>query len=213
MRLIEVIVLATAALVCAFAPACAEKRAALVIDNSFYQHVGRLLNPVSDAAAMAALFNAARFDVVETHKDLGIAAMRRAIRDFADKAPGSDIAVICFAGHGIEVDGVNYLIPVDAALASDFDVKDETISLDRALKAIETTRRLRLAGGQATVSPPAVSGAAQAWRDIQNTTSLAVLDDYIRQYGDVPIYGTQARVRREELAKSQVAVTGAGSLA
>ncbi len=82
----QFIAVACVALVCAVAPAHAEKRVALVIGNSSYQPVGRLPNPVSDAAAMAALFKSASFDAVEKHKDLGIAAMRRAIRDFADKA-------------------------------------------------------------------------------------------------------------------------------
>jgi formylglycine-generating enzyme required for sulfatase activity len=125
-------------------PGQAEKRVALVIGNSAYQHVGRLPNPVNDAAAMAALFKSAGFETVESRSDLGIAPMRRAVADFADVARNSEIAVIYFAGHGIEVDGVNYLIPVDAVLARDFDVEDEAISLDRALKAIESARRLRL---------------------------------------------------------------------
>jgi hypothetical protein len=78
---------------------------ALVIGNSAYQHVGRLPNPVNDAAAVAALFKSAGFDVVQPRSDLGVAAMRRAVGDFADVARDSDIAVIYFAGHGIEVDG------------------------------------------------------------------------------------------------------------
>jgi formylglycine-generating enzyme required for sulfatase activity len=70
--------------------------------------------------------------------------MRRAIGDFSDTAADADIAIVYYAGHGIEVDGVNYLIPTDAKLARDFDVEDETISLDRVLRAIDSARRLRL---------------------------------------------------------------------
>jgi uncharacterized caspase-like protein len=70
--------------------------------------------------------------------------MRRTLRDFNDKARDADIAVIYFAGHGIEVDGTNYLIPVDALLERDTDVYDETFALDRILVAVEPAKRLRL---------------------------------------------------------------------
>jgi uncharacterized caspase-like protein len=70
--------------------------------------------------------------------------MRRALRDFADRAHDADIAVIYYAGHGMEVDGTNYLIPVDARLERDTDVYDEALSLDRVLVSIEPARQLRL---------------------------------------------------------------------
>ena len=69
---------------------------------------------------------------------------RRALRDFADQAHDADIAVVYYAGHGIEVDATNYLIPVDARLERDTDVYDEALSLDRILVAIEPAKRLRL---------------------------------------------------------------------
>jgi uncharacterized caspase-like protein len=71
--------------------------------------------------------------------------MRRALRDFGAKARSADIAVIYYAGHGIEIDGNNYLVPIDAQLENDTDVYDETIGLDRVLVAIEPAKRLRLA--------------------------------------------------------------------
>jgi Caspase domain len=70
--------------------------------------------------------------------------MRRALRDFADKARGADIAVIYFAGHGLEVDGTNYVVPVDAVLERDADVDDEAIALNRILLAAEPATQLRL---------------------------------------------------------------------
>ena len=72
------------------------------------------------------------------------AETRRALRDFADRARDADIAVVYYAGHGIEVDGANYLIPVDAKLERDTDVYDEALSLDRVLVAIEPAKQLRL---------------------------------------------------------------------
>jgi len=124
--------------------ALAEKRVALVIGNSAYSNVTSLPNPASDAEAMGILFKSAGFDVVEQRQNLVSAEMRRAIRDFSDKAQNADIAVIYFAGHGIEVDGVNYLIPIDSRLERDVDVEDEAVSLDRVLKMIEPAKRLRL---------------------------------------------------------------------
>jgi uncharacterized caspase-like protein len=125
-------------------PARAEKRVALVIGISNYQQVPRLANPARDAEALGGLFKKAGFDVVDDGRDLGISDLRRVIREFAEKSRDADIAVVYYAGHGIEVDGSNYLVPADARLASDFDVEDETVSLDRVLRALEPVKRLRL---------------------------------------------------------------------
>lgn len=125
-------------------PARAEKRVALVIGISDYRQAPRLFNPARDAEAMTALFRKSGFDVVQSRRDLGIADLRRAIREFSETSRDADISVVYYAGHGIEVDGVNYLVPADAKLASDFDVEDETISLERVLKALDPARRLKL---------------------------------------------------------------------
>lgn len=124
--------------------ALAEKRVALVIGISKYQRVPQLANPTHDAAAMATLFRKAGFDVVDSENDLGIAELRQVIRKFSETSRDADIAVVYYAGHGIEVDGINYLIPADARLASDFDVDDETISLDRLLRALDPVKHLKL---------------------------------------------------------------------
>jgi hypothetical protein len=135
----------SAVLVTGFAEsAAAEKRVAFVVGNSSYQNVIPLTNPANDAAAITEMFRKAAFDVVESRRDLKNAELRRALRDFTEKARDADIAVIYYAGHGIEVDGTNYLIPVDAALERDTDAYDEAISLDRILQAIEPARQLRL---------------------------------------------------------------------
>lgn len=120
------------------------KRVALVIGNSEYAKVSKLPNPGRDAAAVEAMLKAAGFDAVQRANDLGVNAMRRALRDFSDHARDAEIAVVFFAGHGIEVGGTNYLIPVDAVLERDIDVADETVSLDRVSEMLEQTKRLRL---------------------------------------------------------------------
>jgi uncharacterized caspase-like protein len=125
-------------------PALADKRVALVLGNSAYQNVPPLTNPVNDAALMADTFKKAGFDLVELKQNLTVQETRRVLREFADKANDADIAVIYYAGHGIEVDGSNYLIPVDAKLERDNDVYDEAFSLDRILVTVEPAKRLRL---------------------------------------------------------------------
>jgi uncharacterized caspase-like protein len=115
-----------------------------VLGNSNYQNVAPLANPVNDSSKMAATLKDAGFDVVDSRRDLAAAETRRALRDFADRARDADIAVVYYAGHGIEVDGANYLIPVDARLERDTDVYDEAFSLDRILIAIEPAKKLRL---------------------------------------------------------------------
>jgi len=124
--------------------AAAEKRVALVMGNSAYKNVGALTNPANDSEAMSATLKDAGFDVVDLRKNLGVEDMRRALRDFAANARGADVAIVFFAGHGIEVGGINYVIPVDAVLEHDIDVDDEAISLDRILTIIEPAKQLRL---------------------------------------------------------------------
>ena len=133
-----------AALFIGCGPALAAKRVALVIGMSNYQQVPRLANPVRDAEAMSELFRKAGFDVVDSERNLGIADLRRVIREFSETSRDAEISVMYYAGHGIEVNGVNYLVPIDARLLTDFDVEDETVSLDRVLRAVDATKRLKL---------------------------------------------------------------------
>jgi uncharacterized caspase-like protein len=138
----RLLLFAVALLLCQ--PAWAGNRVALVIGNSTYKNAALLLNPVNDAAIVAATLKNAVFDVVETRLDLQVADMRRTLRDFADQVRDADVAVVYYAGHGIELEGTNYLIPTDATLERDTDVYDEAFSLDRVLLAIEPARQLRL---------------------------------------------------------------------
>ncbi|WP_018316751.1 caspase family protein [Bradyrhizobium sp. WSM2793] len=125
-------------------PAFAGNRVALVIANSAYQHAPSLTNPVNDGAVMAKTLKEAGFNSVDFRHDLSALDTRRVLRDFADATRNADIAVVYYAGHGIEVEGSNYLIPVDAKLERDTDVYDEALSLDRVLVAVEPAKQLRL---------------------------------------------------------------------
>src|SRR5689334_2647695 len=124
--------------------ALAERRVALIIGNSNYEKATRLPNPLNDAGLVAETFNSAGFDDVQLRRDLKVGDMRRALRDFIDKSREADVAVIYYAGHGIEVDGTNYLVPVDAVLERDVDIYDEALSLERVLVAVEPAKQLRL---------------------------------------------------------------------
>jgi Caspase domain len=144
MRAVGALVLAVWS-VCLFGqPALADKRVALVIGNSGYQNVARLGNPTNDASAITEILKGAGFDLVESRRDLKISEMRRVFRDFANSSRDADVAVVYYAGHGIEVEGTNYLIPIDASLEQDLDVYDEAFSLDRILVTIEPAKQLRL---------------------------------------------------------------------
>jgi uncharacterized caspase-like protein len=70
--------------------------------------------------------------------------MTRALRDFVDAVRDEDLAIIYYAGHGLEIDGSNYLVPVDAVLERDIDAYDEAIPLDRLLAVVEPAKRLRM---------------------------------------------------------------------
>jgi hypothetical protein len=125
-------------------PTFADKRVALVIGNGAYQNATQLPNPARDADAIAELFRKGGFDVVQSRLDLGNVEFKRALRELNLAAINSDIAVVFFAGHGIEINGVNYLLPIDAKLKRDFDVEDEAVTLDRILRAVEPAKKLRL---------------------------------------------------------------------
>src|SRR6201996_6791939 len=144
MRIASAIALAFCSMWLFCQPAFAERRSALVIGNSAYERVPQLPNPVNDATLMGEMFKRSGFDTVLLKLDVKAQEMRRALRDFSDEARNADIAIIYFAGHGLEIEGTNYLVPVDAVLERDIDAYDEAISLDRILMMVEPARQLRL---------------------------------------------------------------------
>ena len=141
-RAVVIAVLLAATLAAATA-AHAEKRA-LVIGNGDYLHMARLPNAAGDASAMADLFRRIGFDRVDLHHNLALADARRVLDEFAAVLGEDDTVVVLFAGHGIETDGVAYLMPVDARLAAGFDPDTEAIPLGRLIDATAPARRLRL---------------------------------------------------------------------
>ena len=111
------------------ARASAEEKIALVVGNSQYRKVTKLVNPANDSADIAASLTRLGFSVKHL-KDLDFDAFRRAIIEFGTAAKSADMAVIFYAGHGAEIDGKNWLIPVDAEIKSEVNVYAEAINLE-----------------------------------------------------------------------------------
>jgi tetratricopeptide (TPR) repeat protein len=120
------------------------RRVALVIGNSAYQGAAPLTNPKGDAEAVGAALTQVGFDTVMVRLDLDRRKLLAALREFELEAEKADWAVIYYAGHGIEVGGTNYLIPVDAALTTDRDAGDEAVPLERVITSLQQTKKLRL---------------------------------------------------------------------
>jgi uncharacterized caspase-like protein len=315
MRLLALILLSVISVA---STAHAQKRVALVIGNAAYKNAVTLQNPRNDANDIAVSLTRLNFSVTKVI-DGTFDDMRHALLQFGRDAVGADMAVIYYSGHGMEIGGENWLIPIDAELLSDNDAESEAIplksamlqaahgsslglvildacrnnpfaakmqrsaryrSVDRGLVRVEPSDNVLVAyaaregtiasDGDGKHSPfttallnnietpgleitflfrnvrdevlsatkreqqpfvygslskqaiylkeplgtvqdaapsnqPSQTEAAQAWAATQNTTSQAVLEDFIKRYGD-SFYGTLARARLDELKKSQVAV-------
>ena len=100
----------------------AERRVALVIGNGTYRNVPTLPNPPKDATAISAMLRNLGFEVV-TGTNLNRDGMGASMSEFATAADGADVALFFYAGHGMSLDGKNYLLPIDANLKSEIDVK------------------------------------------------------------------------------------------
>src|SRR6478736_7664035 len=143
MRLLRLGAAILACLVLVSGAAKAERRVALVIGNGAYRNVAQLPNPPRDAALIETALQQAGFEVTLAN-DLDYNGLVNALRSFGNAADGADWAVLYYAGHGIEMGGVNYLIPVDAKLETDRDVGFEAVPLDQVMRAIEGARLLRM---------------------------------------------------------------------
>jgi carboxyl-terminal processing protease len=294
-------------------PALADKRIALVVGNSNYQNVTHLENPRNDATLMATTLRSLGFTLVGDgpQLDLDKAALDLAVQKFGSTLQGADVAMFYYAGHGVQIRGANFLVPIGANPTREADVDFQMVDVGLVLRQMEGSgTRLNLVvldacrnnpfggrglratdGGLAQmrapegtlisfatqpgnvaldgegnspytkalavtirksgldifqtfnevglavkrstggsqqpwvssspidgnfyfVAPapatetPAVAGtdnAAQAWAATRDTTSLAVMDTFIQQYGD-SIYGPFARARRDELKNGQIAL-------
>ncbi len=141
-RILQFVIPIVVAMVAA-PPAFAATKVALVIGNSNYTSVGLLPNPTNDAKAVAESFGRMGFEVIY-RENLDFSGMRSALQEFEQAVIGSEIAAVFYAGHGIEMGGQNYLIPVDARLQRDTHVGDESVPLSRVLSAVQPATKLRI---------------------------------------------------------------------
>jgi tetratricopeptide (TPR) repeat protein len=120
------------------------RRIALIIGNSAYRFAGALANPRNDASDVAAEFRRLGFGEVIERYDLTLAQLADELKKFGDMAEKADWAVVYYAGHGMEVDGINYLVPIDAQLKKASHISDEALPLDRLVSKVEGASKLRL---------------------------------------------------------------------
>lgn len=120
------------------------RRVALVIGNSAYKNVSQLTNPQNDANAIAKSLRDIGFDNVTVANDATREQMINALRNFANEAERSEWAMVYYAGHGMEVGGVNYLIPIDAKIAVDRDIQFDAVPLTQVLNAADAAKKIKL---------------------------------------------------------------------
>ena len=174
MRFLIAAMTAAAFLVSADA-ALADKRVAFVVGNGTYKNVAPLPNPAVDAKSMAKVLRNVGFDVVEG-TNLTRDKMTEKLLDFGKKAEGADVAVFFYAGHGIAVNGTNYLLPVDADLKSEMDVKlGAAINVDLTLEQTMSDAKVKLVFLDACRDNPfaAKIRSAKATRSVSVQSGLA----------------------------------------
>jgi len=131
--------LALAVIIACAAPAAAEKRIALVIGNSAYRSVTPLDNPARDAVLMAETLSAVGFALVggRAQLDLDKSAMDNAVQNFGRQVLGADVALFYYAGHGVQVAGANYLVPVNANPTREADVDFQMTDVNLVLRQMQ----------------------------------------------------------------------------
>jgi len=120
------------------------RRVALVIGNGAYKNVHALPNPPRDSKLIADVLREVGFQTVISVSDLTRDKFFEALQTFAAEAEKADWAVVYYAGHGFEIGGVNYLVPVDAKLAADRDAETQAVALEQVIAAVGAARKVRL---------------------------------------------------------------------
>lgn len=124
-------------------PKVVERRIALVIGNGRYAHAPELRNPVNDATDVASALRALGFEV-QLATDLDYIGFRAAIDDLANRQVNADVALFFYAGHGLQVGGKNYLVPVDAKVETASELERNTFTVDTILGSMEQPERTNL---------------------------------------------------------------------
>ena len=174
-------------LLMALGTATAGTRLALVLGNSKYQNVPALENPANDAQDLAQALRSLGFDVIE-QRDANRDAMAKAVHDFSDRLPGAEVALFFYAGHGLQMNGENYLIPVDAKIQNPADVRFSTINLSDIQQEMESAGRTTIIILDACRDNPFAAKLAQSGRSL-GTRGLVRLE--AAGQGSLIVYSTQ----------------------
>jgi uncharacterized caspase-like protein len=169
-------------------PGHAASRVALVIGNSKYSAAPVLRNPVSDAHDLAASLRALGFDVIAL-EDATRSSMADAIRSFSGKLAGADTALFFYAGHGLQLNGENYLVPVDAHIQGVADVRFGTINLNDIMSELDGKDRANIIILDSCRDNPFAEVLSKAGRSIGSTPGLGRLDN--TGVGTLVVYSTQ----------------------
>ncbi len=175
--------------------ALAGVRLALVIGNGQYQAVPALDNPSNDAADVAQALRGAGFEVIE-QRDATREAMARAVRDFSERLRNADVALFFYAGHGLQMNGENYLLPVDARIENPADVRFNTINLSDVQQEMEGSGRANIIILDACRNNPFVEKLSRGGRSaparglgVMEATGEGSLIVYSTQPGNVALDG------------------------
>jgi tetratricopeptide (TPR) repeat protein len=125
-------------------PASITRKVALIVGNGAYRNVPKLDNPPRDAKLIADTLRSLGFATVTLAPDLARDQFFTALRDFGREAEKADWAVVYYAGHGMEIGGINYLIPTDAKLAADRDAEGQAVALEQVIAAVSGAHKMRL---------------------------------------------------------------------
>src|SRR6266566_5729530 len=125
-------------------PPSGPRKVALIVGNGAYTNVPQLDNPPRDDRLIATTFRDLGFQTVTLAPDLTRDRFFTALREFGREAEKADWAVVYYAGHGMEIGGVNYLIPTDARLATDHDAESQAVALEQVIAAVAGARKLKL---------------------------------------------------------------------
>ena len=182
----------------AFYPASAERRVALVIGNSAYKHTSPLDNPKNDAKALSAALSRLGFKVL-SGLDTDIHEMIGLVRNFAKEAEEADVALFYYAGHGLQVDGQNYLAPVDAELNDLSDLDFGTIKLSSVLRQMSGARKANLVFLDACRDNPLMKDLARSMKTGRSASfgrglarveaGIGTLVSYATQPGNIALDG------------------------
>ncbi len=124
-------------------PAHAERRVALVVGNAAYVHATRLNNPVNDARDLRERLERLGFEVVQA-LDVGSEAFDAAISEFSKKLPGSDLALFFYAGHALQFNGVNFLLPVDTRIEGEYALRRKAVLAQEIIDQMERSAKVSL---------------------------------------------------------------------